>query len=139
MLNKLHSALGLSALVVLAVLAPSNGMHIKYSVDFPGASSGTVEYIATHAIQEASKTGRDAFTFGAGATGNLTAGHLAKSTRKLYLLQHAYSALAREFQLANKAEFRMKLGGYEDPLFNAFPPHSLGPSGVRDRVQFFKS
>jgi aspartyl-tRNA synthetase len=76
--------------------------------------------------------------FGAGAADHLTAGHLAKST-KFYLLQYTYTVLAREFLLANKTEFHLKLGAYEDPLFIAFPPNSLGPSGVRDLVQFFKS
>lgn len=125
------------AFVVLSVLAPSNGMQIKYSFDFSGAPSGTIEYIITHSIQTASKSGVRSLTFGAGATGYLTAGHLPEST-KLYLLQHTYAALAHEFQLAKKTEFRIKLGAYEDPLFIAYPPQGLGSSGIRDIVQFFK-
>ncbi|KAJ5240639.1 aspartyl-tRNA synthetase cytoplasmic [Penicillium citrinum] len=85
-------------------------MQIKYSFDFPGAPSSTIGYILT-CHSKASKSRIDVFTLGAAETGHLTAGHIARSM-KLYLLQHAYTALARWFQLIKKIEFRMKLGDY---------------------------
>ncbi|KAL2007990.1 hypothetical protein VTN00DRAFT_7972 [Thermoascus crustaceus] len=125
------------AFVTLAMLAPASGMQIKYSFDFPGAPSGAIEYIVTHAIQTAAKSGVRTLTFGAGATSQLTPGHHMHGA-KVKMLQHTYEAVAKQFHLSRKSEFRLKLGAHEEPLYIAYPPHGLGSRGIRAILHFFE-
>jgi ergosteryl-3beta-O-L-aspartate synthase len=127
----------IEAFVMLATLAPRQGMQVKYSLDFPDAPSGTIEYISTHAIQTASKSGIKSLTFGAGATTRLTPGHHMKGG-KVRMLQHTYEAVVKQFHLTRKSEFRMKLGAHEEPLYIAYPPHGLGTRGIRAIMNFFE-
>lgn len=125
------------AFVTLAMLSPSNGMQVKYSFDFPGSPNGVIEYIVTHAIQTAARTGVKSFTFGTGATTELHAGHNLHGA-KVKMLQHTYDALAKQFHLIRKSEFRAKLGARDDPLYIAYPPHGLGSKGIRAILNFFE-
>lgn len=125
------------AFVALVMLAPRNGMQIKYSLDFPGAPNGVIEYILTHAIQTAAKSGVKSFTFGAGATTQLTPGQNLHGA-KIRLLQRTYDTIANQFHLVRKSEFRMKLGAHDEPLFICYPPHGLGSKGIRAILNFFE-
>lgn len=125
------------AFVGLAMLSPSHGMQVKYSLDFPGSPNGVIEYIVTEAIQTASKSGVKSLTFGAGATSQLTPGHNLHGT-KIKMLEHTYEALAKQFHLVRKSEFRAKLGATEDPLYISYPAHGLGSKGIRAILNFFE-
>ncbi|KAJ5634813.1 hypothetical protein N7528_002655 [Penicillium herquei] len=125
------------AFVALAMLSPAHGMQVKYSLDFPGAPNGVIEYIVTHAIQTAAKAGVKGLTFGAGATTRLTPGHNLHGT-KIKMLEHTYETLAKQFHLVRKSEFRAKLGAVEDPLYISYPAHGLGSKGIRAILNFFE-
>ncbi|KAJ5916178.1 hypothetical protein N7504_000193 [Penicillium tannophilum] len=125
------------AFVALVMISPSHGMQVKYSLDFPGAPNGVIEYIVTHAIQTAAKTGVKGLTFGAGATSRLTPGHNLHGA-KIKMLEHTYEALAKQFHLVRKSEFRAKLGAVEDPLYISYPSHGLGSKGIRAILNFFE-
>lgn len=125
------------AFVALAMLSPAHGMQVKYSLDFPGSPSGVIEYIVTQAIQTAAKGGVKGLTFGAGATAQLIPGHNLHGT-KIKMLEHTYEALAKQFHLVRKSEFRAKLGATEDPLYISYPAHSLGSKGIRAILNFFE-
>ncbi|PGG95751.1 aspartate-tRNA(Asn) ligase [Blastomyces parvus] len=124
------------AFVSLARLG-ANNMQIKYSLDFPGAPSGSIEYLITHAVQSAGKFGIKALTFGAGASSTLTPGHNMSST-KGKVLQTTYEAIVKQFGLNRKTEFRAKLGAFEEPLFIAYPRHGMGSKGIRAILNFFE-
>ncbi|KMP04893.1 hypothetical protein DIZ76_015317 [Coccidioides immitis] len=123
--------------VTLAQLSPKNGMQVKYSLDFPGSPSGSIEYIVTHAIQTAAKSGVKMLTFGGGATATLTPGHNISST-KAKILATTYEAIVKQFKLNRKTEFRAKLGAHEDPVYIAYPKHGLGTKGIRAVLNFFE-
>ncbi|KAJ5925583.1 hypothetical protein N7454_008222 [Penicillium verhagenii] len=125
------------AFVALVMISPAHGMQVKYSLDFPGAPNGVIEYIVTHAIQTAGKAGVKGLTFGAGATARLTPGHNLHGT-KIKMLEHTYEALAKQFHLVRKSEFRAKLGATEDPLYISYPSHGLGSKGIRAILNFFE-
>lgn len=125
------------AFVALAMLSPAHGMQVKYSLDFPGAPNGVIEYIVTHAIQTAAKSGVSGLTFGAGATSQLIPGHNMHGA-KIKMLEHTYEALAKQFHLVRKSEFRAKLGATEDPLYISYPSHGLGSKGIRAILNFFE-
>jgi aspartyl-tRNA synthetase len=125
------------AIVVLARLSPEHGLQAKYCLDFPGAPSGTIEYITIHALQAAAKSGIKSMTFGGGATAHLTPGHHLTGA-KVKMLQHAYSAIVNQMHLTRKSEFRQKLGAVEDPVFICYPPHGLGQKGIRAIMNFFE-
>ncbi|KAJ5143742.1 Nucleic acid-binding OB-fold [Penicillium bovifimosum] len=125
------------AFVALAMLSPAHGMQVKYSLDFPGAPNGVIEYIVTHAIQTAAKSGVPSLTFGAGATSQLIPGHNMGGT-KVKMLEHTYDALAKQFHLVRKSEFRAKLGATEDPLYISYPSRGLGSKGIRAILNFFE-
>ncbi|KAL6718633.1 aspartate--tRNA ligase dps1 [Lecanora helva] len=130
--HKLH------ALVILAQLAPRHGYQVKYTLDFPSAPSGTIEHAILHAVSAAKDSGTKTLTFGGAATSELHAvHHLNGMTVKM--LQKTYKAVAKEFKLTQKSEFRQKLGGVDDPIFVCYPPHGLGASGSRAVVGFFES
>ncbi|KMU86394.1 aspartate-tRNA ligase [Coccidioides immitis H538.4] len=112
-------------------------MQVKYSLDFPGSPSGSIEYIVTHAIQTAAKSGVKMLTFGGGATATLTPGHNISST-KAKILATTYEAIVKQFKLNRKTEFRAKLGAHEDPVYIAYPKHGLGTKGIRAVLNFFE-
>jgi aspartyl-tRNA synthetase len=112
-------------------------MQVKYTLDFPGSPNGVIESLITHAIQAAGRTGVKSLTFGAGATNTLKAGHNMHGT-KMKMLSHTYDALAKQFHLVRKSEFRAKLGAVDEPLYIAYPPHGLGQRGIRAILHFFE-
>ncbi|KAF1346663.1 aspartyl-tRNA synthetase-like protein [Delphinella strobiligena] len=124
-------------LVIMAQLSPEHGWQVKFSLDFPGAPSGAIEHLVMHALKEAAATGATSVTFGGGATNKLNPGHNLKGTR-IKVLSKAYHAIATELKLTNKSEFREKLGAQEDPIYVCYPPHGLGPSGVKAILTFFE-
>ena len=115
-------------IAVLAQLAPRHGWQAKYTLDFPGAPSGTIEYITTHALSEAANAGIKNVTFGAGAAAHLTPGHHLSGAR-VKMLQGTYDAITKQFNLVRKSEFREKMGAIGEPVWIAYPPHGLGSSG----------
>ena len=126
------------AMVVLAQLAPRHGQQVKYSLDFPGAPGGTIEYITLHAIHAAKNAGTKALTFGAVATPQLQAVH-HMSGAKIKVLQRTYSGIVKQFRLTNKGEFRQKLGGEDDPVYICYPPGGLGVKGTRAILEWIES
>lgn len=127
----------IAGLVILAQLSPDHGWQVKFALDFPGAPSGAIELLVLHALKAAAQSGATSVTFGGGATSKLTPGHNLKGTR-VKVLAKAYSAIAAELKLTNKSEFREKLGAQDDPIYVCYPPHGLGPSGVRAILSFFE-
>lgn len=126
------------ALVVLTQLSLSHGYQVKYSLDFPQAPSGTIEYITLHAIKAAAAAGTRNMTFGAAATNKLHAVHNMGGIR-VKTLQRMYQTIAAEFKLTQKSEFRQKLGAEEDPVYICYPPHGLGAKGSKAIMDFFES
>ena len=124
-------------IAVLAQLAPSHGWQAKYTLDFPGAPSGTIEYVTTHALNAAADLGIKSVTFGGGAAQHLTPGH-HMGAAKVKMLQAAFDSITRSFNLTRKSEFRSKMGAVEDPLFIAYPSHGLGSKGIRAIMKFFE-
>ncbi|KAK5458393.1 aspartate--tRNA ligase dps1 [Exophiala xenobiotica] len=120
----------LCGIAVLAMLAPRKGWQAKYTLDFPGAPSGTIEYITTHALTAAANAGAHTVTFGGGAAPHLSPGH-HMSGAKVKMLQATYDAIVKQFNLARKSEFREKMGAKADPLWIAYPPHGLGSRGIK--------
>ncbi|KAM3419308.1 hypothetical protein BST61_g5243 [Cercospora zeina] len=127
----------ISGLVILAQLSPDHGWQVKFALDFPGAPSGAIELLVLHSLKAAAATGATSVTFGGGATAKLTPGHNLKGTR-VKVLAKAYHAIATELKLTNKSEFREKLGAQDDPTYVCYPPHGLGPAGVRAILSFFE-
>lgn len=123
--------------VILAQLAPEHGWQVKFALDFPGAPSGAIEATIIHAIKAIGVLGATSVTFGSGASSSFTPGHNLKGTR-VKVLSKAYHAIANELHLINKSEFREKLGAQPDPVYVCYPPHGLGPSGVRAIISFFE-
>ncbi|KAM0714831.1 hypothetical protein Q7P37_009295 [Cladosporium fusiforme] len=123
--------------VILAQLAPEHGWQVKFALDFPGAPSGAIEATIIHSLKALAAMGATSATFGSGASANFTPGHNLKGTR-VKVLSKAYHAIANELHLINKSEFREKLGAQPDPIYVCYPPHGLGPSGVRAIISFFE-
>lgn len=126
-----------AALVVLAQLSPDHGWQVKYSLDFPGAPGGTIEYLVLHSLKALAATGCTTATFGGGAMSQLVPGHNMKGA-KVKMLSKAYHAIVTELKLTNKSEFREKLGAYEDPVYICYPPHGMGPMGAKAILSFFE-
>lgn len=126
-----------TAFVALAQLSPDHGWQVKYSLDFPGAPSGTIEHIVTHSLKKLAEKGETNVTFGGGASSKFTPGHNMKKPR-VKVLSKAYHAIATELKLTNKSEFREKLGAHEDPVYVCYPPHGLGPMAVKAILSFFE-
>ncbi|WPG97982.1 Hypothetical protein R9X50_00076500 [Acrodontium crateriforme] len=124
-------------LVILAQLSQEHGWQVKFALDFPGAPSGAIELLVLHSIKAVAALGAESMTFGGGAMNKLVPGHNLKGTR-IKILSKAYSAIASELKLTNKSEFREKLGAKEDPIYVCYPPHGLGPGGVRAILSFFE-
>ncbi|OJD29850.1 aspartyl-trna cytoplasmic [Diplodia corticola] len=127
----------ISAFVALAQLSPDHGWQVKYSLDFPGATSGTIEHIVTYSLKKLADNGETNVTFGGGASSKFTPGHNMKKPR-VKVLSKAYHAIATELKLTNKSEFREKLGAQEDPVYVCYPPHGLGPMAVKAILTFFE-
>ncbi|RMY55752.1 hypothetical protein D0865_04003 [Hortaea werneckii] len=124
-------------LVILAQISPDHGWQVKFALDFPGAPSGAIELLVLHSLKAIALTGAKTATFGGGASNTFRVGHNLKGTR-VKVLSKAYHAIANELKLTNKSEFREKLGATEDPIYVCYPPHGLGPSGVRAILSFFE-
>jgi lysylphosphatidylglycerol synthetase-like protein (DUF2156 family) len=124
-------------MVVMAQLSPAHGWQVKYSLDFPGAPSGTIEYITLHALDAIAETGVKNITFGASAVANFLPAHNFKGAG-VKLLAKTYRTLATRLRLLEKGEFKSKLGATEDPLFICYPRHGLGPSGIRAIIDFMQ-
>jgi aspartyl-tRNA synthetase len=120
----------------MAQLSPDHGWQVKYSLDFPGAPGGSIEYIVTHALKQVAASGATSVTFGGGASSKFSPGHNVKGTR-VKVLSRAYHAIATELKLTNKTEFREKLGAVDDPSYICYPPHGLGPMAVKAILNFF--
>lgn len=127
----------IACFVIMAQLSPDHGWQVKFSLDFPGAPSGAIEMVVMHALKALAAQGVTACTFGGGATAKFTPGHNLRGTR-VKVLSKAYHAIATELKLTNKSEFREKLGATEDPIYVCYPPHGLGPGGVRAILNFFE-
>ena len=127
----------IAALVVLCQLAPEHGWQVKYSLDLPGAPSGTIEYLVMHCLGYLAAQGCHSVTFGGGASSQLTPGHNLKGAR-IKVLSRMYKTIATELKLTNKSEFREKLGAEQDPVYVCYPPHGLGPGGIKSIMNFFE-
>ena len=127
----------IACFVILAQLAPEHGWQVKIALDFPGAPSGAIEATIIHSLKALAAVGATSVTFGSGASSSFTPGHNLKGTR-VKVLSKAYHAIANELHLINKSEFREKLGAHPDPVYVCYPPHGLGPSGVRAIISFFE-
>jgi len=125
------------ALVCLAQLSPDHGWQVKYSLDFPGAPSGTIEQLVMHALKKVAGEGCTNVTFGGGASQKFTVGHNMKGA-KVKMLSKDYHAIVSELKLTQKTEFREKLGAQDDPSYVCYPPHGLGPMGVKAILSFFE-
>jgi aspartyl-tRNA synthetase len=125
------------AFVAMAQLSPDHGWQVKYSLDFPNAPGGSIEYIVTHALKVVAQGGAETVTFGGGASSKFTPGHNVKGAR-VKVLSRAYQAIATELKLTNKTEFREKLGATDDPSYICYPPHGLGPLAVKAIMKFFE-
>jgi ergosteryl-3beta-O-L-aspartate synthase len=124
-------------MVVMAQLSPAHGWQAKYSLDFPGAPSGTIEYITLHALDAIAETGVKTITFGASAVNSFVPAHNLKGAG-VKLLAKTYHAIATRLRLMEKGEFRGKLGAKEDPIYIAYPRHGLGPGGIKAIVSFMQ-
>ena len=111
----------ITGLVIMAQLSPEHGWQVKFSLDFPGAPSGSIEALVMHALKSAAASGANSVTFGGGAMAKFTPGHNLKGTR-VKVLSKAYHAIATELKLTNKSEFREKLGAVEDPIWSKSKP-----------------
>ncbi|RMZ84542.1 hypothetical protein DV737_g1131, partial [Chaetothyriales sp. CBS 132003] len=127
----------LVGIAVLAQLAPRHGWQCKYSLDFPGAPSGTIEAITIHALHAAEGMGVKSVTFGGGAATHLKVGHNVSSGRAK-ILSTTYDAIIKQFNLARKSEFREKMGATPDLLYICWPPHGLGRKGISAIMHFFQ-
>ncbi|KAF2662957.1 aspartyl-tRNA synthetase-like protein [Lophiostoma macrostomum CBS 122681] len=125
------------AFVAMAQLSPDHGWQVKYSLDFPNAPGGSIEYVVTHALKVVAQGGAETVTFGGGASSKFTPGHNVKGTR-VKVLSRAYHAIATELKLTNKTEFREKLGATDDPSYICYPPHGLGPMAIKAIMNFFE-
>lgn len=125
------------AFVTMAQLSPDHGWQVKYSLDFPDAPGGSIEYIVTHALKVVGQEGATTVTFGGGASSKFTPGHNVKGA-KVKVLSKAYQAIATELKLTNKTEFREKLGATDDPSYICYPPHGMGPLAIKAIMNFFE-
>jgi aspartyl-tRNA synthetase len=125
------------AFVAMAQLSPDHGWQVKYSLDFPNAPGGSIEYAVTHSLKVVAQTGATTVTFGGGASSKFTPGHNVKGAR-VKVLSRAYHAIATELKLTNKTEFREKLGATDDPIYICYPPHGLSPLAIKAILNFFE-
>jgi aspartyl-tRNA synthetase len=76
-------------------------------------------------------------TFGSGASASFSAGHNMKGAR-VKMLSKAYATIVTELKLTNKSEFRERLGAKDEAVYICYPPHGLGPMGVKAILAFFE-
>jgi hypothetical protein len=127
------------AICVLHQLSPQNGYQVKFSLEFPGAPSGTIESLILYAMRQISIADPDAkqVTFGTGALPTLEGGrNLGKQKTKL--LRKAYETINKQFKLTNKSEFREKMGTFNDPVYVCYPQGGLGAGGIRAIMSFLE-
>ncbi|KAI0700183.1 hypothetical protein BC835DRAFT_1404934 [Cytidiella melzeri] len=117
------------ALVVLAQLAPIHGFQIKWSLEFPGAPLGAIEYILSWVIKKLGDAGVRTATFGAGAASRVQAGDNIGGFRFRFL-EKTYNGLSSTFHLGTKGDFRGKFGIEQDPLYICYPEGKLGIRGI---------
>jgi aspartyl-tRNA synthetase len=127
------------ALLVLHQLAPENGYQVKFSLEFPGAPSGTIESLNLFAM--AAIVARDpevhSITYGTGATDVLVGGrNLGKA--KLKLLKKSYASINTRLKLTNKTQFREKLGASVERVYVCYPRRGLGPGGIKAIMDFMQ-
>jgi len=125
------------AVVVLHQLAPINGYQIKFSLEFPGAPSGTIESLLLHSLR--SLVSADAscsrVTFGTGALPQIEGGrNIGK--RKIKFLKKAYEGIIKNANLRGKSEFREKMGVVKEGVYVAYPRGGLGAGGIRALMGF---
>lgn len=126
-----------AGLLVLAQLAPEHGYQIKYALDFPGATSGSIEALITHAIETMRGSGVEELTFGARPTESLQL-HRNISGVKGKFVHYMYGAVSKQLKLSQKSSFRQKFGVRDDPLYICYPSMGLGISGMNAVVNVFK-
>lgn len=127
----------IAGLVVLHRLSPQHGYQIKFSLDFPGAPSGSIEALISRAVQGLTASGVRSVTFGAGATDDLSIGHNLNGI-KAHLLSKTYRTVAQQLKLVAKSEFREKFGAEQEPVYICYPFMGLGVSGARTLIKFFE-
>lgn len=127
------------AICVLHQLSPQNGYQVKFSLEFPGAPSGTIEALILYAMRQIAVADSDAkqVTFGTGAQEKLEGGrNLGKN--KVKFLMKAYETINKQFKLTNKSEFREKMGTWNDPVYVCYPRGGLGAGGIRAIMGFLE-
>lgn len=127
------------AMVVMHQLAPQNGWQVKFSNEFPGAPSGTIESLILRAMRGVAASDPDCkqVTFGTGAMPALTGGRNINAT-KMKALKKAYDAINRHNRLTNKSEFRDKMGVKNDPVYVCYPRGAMGAGGIRAIMGFLE-
>ncbi|KAJ7461302.1 aspartyl-tRNA synthetase cytoplasmic [Mycena galericulata] len=111
------------ALVVLAQLSRKYSFQFKFSLEFPGAPSGTIELLLTEAIGAMAAAGLRSATFGTSATESLTAGENMRGW-KAKMMESAYATITKTLGLGSKPEFRAKFGTELDPVYFCYPRSS---------------
>jgi nondiscriminating aspartyl-tRNA synthetase len=127
------------AICVLHQLSPQNGYQVKFSLEFPGAPSGTIESLILYSMKQISIADPEAkqVTFGTGALPTLEGGrNLGK--QKVKMLRKAYETINKQFKLTNKSEFREKMGTFNEPVYVCYPHGGLGAGGIRAIMGFLE-
>lgn len=127
------------AIVVLHQLSPQNGYQVKFSLEFPGAPSGTIESLILHSLKAISASDSECkrITFGTGAAQEMKGGRNLGRV-KVKALKKAYDTINKQFHLTNKSEFREKMGCWDEPVYVAYPRGGLGPGGIRAIMGFLE-
>jgi len=127
------------AICVLHQLSPKNGYQVKFSLEFPGAPSGTIESLILFSLRMITVADPEAkqVTFGTGAMPTLEGGrNLGK--HKVKALKKAYETINARFKLTNKSEFREKMGCWNEPVYVCYPRGGLGAGGIRAIMGFLE-
>jgi ergosteryl-3beta-O-L-aspartate synthase len=125
------------ALVVLAQLAPRNGVQIKWAFEFPNSPSGTIEHATLTAMEAARDAGSRRLTFGIGASARLSSGENMGAMRST-ILDNMYQTISARLKLTQKSDFRAKFNTHDDPVYICYPPRGLGVGGPKAILDFFK-
>lgn len=120
-------------MVVLAQLAPRHGWQVKWSLDFPGTSSGVIEATVITALSTISGP----VTFGAGASERFIPGANLSGVRAKFLSK-TYGTITKSLRLNKKSEFRSKFGAYGEPIYVCYPRHGLGVRDFKQIISFFE-
>jgi hypothetical protein len=125
------------ALVVLHQLSPQNGWQLKFSLEFPGAPSGTIESLNIFSMAAIAAEDKDVktLTYGTGATAVLVGGrNIGK--KKVAVLKKTYEAISKRLGLRNKSEWRERLGAKEERVYVCYPRRCMGPGGIKTILDF---